>query len=148
MTPKIVMTVLSTTCLVYGLYMFFGALRNWRHFNNASKRIDLIELFGTYGRLLYVIIGFITVILSTLALLAFNNIGPLAAYLSFTNRHWFHWHFLLIPVAVIIIKWRHSFYSLYWRVNSHADKTLSKKLWRFWQIIYMDKNYKTPTVHS
>ena len=65
--------------------MFFGALRNWNHFNKAPKRLDLIEMFGVYGRLLYVVLGLVIITGSTLALFAINNIGALAEYLNFRN---------------------------------------------------------------
>lgn len=43
----------------YGLFMIFGAMRNWRSFLNSYKSIDLIKLFGDFGRILYVILGLI-----------------------------------------------------------------------------------------
>jgi hypothetical protein len=71
--------------IVYGLYILFGALRNWDNFNKAHKRIDLTEIFGDFGRVLYVILGFAIFILATLCLLGLLQIGPLSQY--FTFRH-------------------------------------------------------------
>ncbi len=83
MTPKNIMTILTSIFLIVGLYVFWGSLRNRTHFNKAPKRIDLIEFFGVFGRLLYAILGFLMIIASILALLAYNNIGPLSPYLGF-----------------------------------------------------------------
>lgn len=86
MTPtlaKIIFILLALLMIVYGLYISFGALRNWDNFNKAHKRIDLIAIFGDFGRVLYVIFGFAIFIMATLSLLGLLQIGPLSQYFIF-----------------------------------------------------------------
>ncbi len=86
MTPnlaKIILILFALLMIVYGLYIAFGAMRNWDNFNKARKRIDLIAIFGDFGRVLYVVFGFAIFIAATLCLLGLLQIGPLAQYYTF-----------------------------------------------------------------
>jgi hypothetical protein len=86
MNPKIILTIVTLIALIGGLFMFFGALRNWNNIYSPHIRINLVELFGVYGRLLYMLIGLIIIIFSILAGLGFNDIGPLAPYISLDKQ--------------------------------------------------------------
>ena len=86
MTPtisKIILILFALLMMVYGLYISFGALRNWDNFNKAHNRIDLIAIFGDFGRVLYVILGFAIFIMAILCLLGLLQIGPLSQYFTF-----------------------------------------------------------------
>ena len=82
---KIILILFALLIIVYGLYISLGALRNWDSFNKAHKRIDLVAIFGDFGRVLYVVFGFAIFIMATLCLLGLLQIGPLSQY--FTFRH-------------------------------------------------------------
>jgi hypothetical protein len=62
---------------IYGLFMILGAMRNWRSFLLAYKRIDLIKVFGDFGRVLYVILGLAICTIAVLLFLKKMSIGPL-----------------------------------------------------------------------
>jgi hypothetical protein len=85
MTPKVFMLSITSVLLVFGLWMFFGALRDWKSFNKAPKRIDFIEMFGVYGRIIYLVIGFFIIVATILVLLGINNLGPFSEYLKYRN---------------------------------------------------------------
>jgi hypothetical protein len=54
---------------IYGIYMILGAMRNWKSFLNAYKRIDLIKVFGEFGRVLYMILGLIVCVVAVFLVL-------------------------------------------------------------------------------
>ena len=65
-------------CFGYGLYISMAAMRNWKSFINSPKRIDLIKVFGDFGRVLYMIIGIFLALVSVLMVLKIFDLGPFA----------------------------------------------------------------------
>lgn len=61
---------------VYGMFMILGAMRNWRSFLFAYKRIDIIKVFGDFGRVLYVLLGLAICTIAVLLFLKKLGIGP------------------------------------------------------------------------
>ena len=68
--------ILFIFCFFYGAYISIAAMRNWRQFIESYKRIDLIKLFGDFGRILYVLFGIGLCMMSVLMLLKFLGMGP------------------------------------------------------------------------
>jgi len=69
--------ILGIGCVgLFGIYLILASIRNWSSFRNVSKRIDLIEIFGEFGRILYIIIGLGVLLLSILWILGVFEIGP------------------------------------------------------------------------
>lgn len=50
----------------YGGHVTISAIRNNKKFIDSYKRVDLINIFGDFGRILYAIIGLIVCILGIL----------------------------------------------------------------------------------
>ena len=65
-------------CFFYGAYVAIAAMRNWKQFINSYKSIDLIKLFGDFGRVLYFLFGLGLSIISILMVLKFLGTGPWA----------------------------------------------------------------------
>jgi hypothetical protein len=61
---------------VYGIFMVLGAMRNGRSFLFAYKTIDLIKIFGDFGRVLYVVLGLVVCTISVLLFLKILGVGP------------------------------------------------------------------------
>jgi hypothetical protein len=80
---KYILILFALLMIVYGLYISLGALRNWSNFNKAHKRIDLIAIFGDFGRVLYVVFGAAICIGATLCLFGLMQVGPLSHYFVF-----------------------------------------------------------------
>ncbi len=69
--------ILGMGCIgLFGIYMILASIRNWSSFRNVSKRIDLIEIFGEFGRILYIILGLWVLIFSILWILGVFEIAP------------------------------------------------------------------------
>lgn len=86
MTPnlaKIILILFALLMVVYGLYISLGALRNWNSFNKSYKRIDLVAIFGDFGRVLYIVIGLGIFVMATFCLLGLLQFGPLSKYFIF-----------------------------------------------------------------
>jgi hypothetical protein len=83
MSPKLILFIFCVLLFLYGIYIFLGALRNWKSFIKKYKKIDLIEIFGDFGRVLYMIIGVFISIISMLYLAGILELGPFSKYLTF-----------------------------------------------------------------
>lgn len=79
MTPllaKIILVSFTVLVFFYGLHMSIGSIKNWNSFNNVYKRIDFTDLFGDFGRIIYVVFGLIISIGALMCLLGMFQIGP------------------------------------------------------------------------
>jgi hypothetical protein len=56
---SIFLLILSLFGISYGIYLSYGAMKNTKTFRAMPKRVDLIEFFGDFGRLMYFILGII-----------------------------------------------------------------------------------------
>ena len=68
--------IFFSACFLYGAYIAIASMRNWKKFIDSYKTIDLIKVFGDFGRVLYVLIGLMFCILSVLMILKFFGLGP------------------------------------------------------------------------
>jgi hypothetical protein len=73
---KILGIAFFSFCFGYGVYIAIAAMRNYKPFIDSYKRIDLIKIFGDFGRVLYVIFGAVFSVLSLLMILRFLGFGP------------------------------------------------------------------------
>lgn len=73
----IFMYLFLVVLFVYGLYVASGAVRNRKSFLGMYKSIDLINLFGDFGRVLYALIGLAACAVAVLLFLKKLGIGPL-----------------------------------------------------------------------
>ena len=73
---KIFGIIFFSFCFFYGAYIAIASMRNWKRFVESYKRIDLIKVFGDFGRVLYVLLGTGLCIISVLMVLKFLGIGP------------------------------------------------------------------------
>lgn len=67
-------------CAAYGAYVCIASVRNWKSFNDSYKRIDLIKIFGDFGRILYAVFGLAMCIFFFLMLLRVLGYGPFVNY--------------------------------------------------------------------
>lgn len=49
----------SIVLFIYGSYLTIAAIRNWRGFIDAPKRINLFKIFGEFARVVYAVFGLI-----------------------------------------------------------------------------------------
>ena len=85
MTPtfaKFILILFTLVVALYGLYLALGSLRNWNRFVNSHKRLDLTEIFGDFGRILYVVFGLAIFILATLSFFGLLHIGPFSHFFT------------------------------------------------------------------
>lgn len=58
----------------YSMYFTIAVIRNWESFRKAYKPIDLTIVFGDVGRILYMLIGILLVVLSVYLFCIYHRI--------------------------------------------------------------------------
>lgn len=53
----IFLSLLSLFCISYGIFLWYGAMKNTKAFRTIPRRLNLIEFFGDLGRAIYFILG-------------------------------------------------------------------------------------------